>query len=357
MGYISITGSDVANFDKAVISLWFRIPQATIDALRAVVDPLYPHLDEAFNDGFCGVRFADPPLFGVIPLVTFGSVEQTLPDAEPGSGETVSPSFIGIDFSHEDTAHLAVNLQTATIASYNKAPTHPEDEYRPAVFYMQGWNETDSQALPVTGDEWHHILISFDISPSCDMTHLNDWPGGIHDPPEQTEVLTFGPTFSWAFDDESKVGNSMRPSGGFENLGADTNHIIPQLQTLGRSDDYLGEGNSDFVTTYSGMEIAQSGNPMGVPASSAFVSSVYNVIMAELQIFTGVTIDCGSEENRRAFITSSGRAASPSLAVSLLGKSPEVYFRTHANWSSGDNQGTEGDLDPTGTIAAYSPGP
>lgn len=358
MGYISIASSDIGDFDKAVISLWFKIPQAEIDAMRAIVDPLFPHNDEEFNDGFCGVRFADPPMFGVIPLVTFGSLEVTSPDAEPGSGEPVSPSFIGIDFYHEDTPHVAVNLQTGVAAAFNKTPTDPEDEYRPAVFYMRGWSHVDPQALPVVGDQWHHILISFDISGSCSCE--ND---DVTEARPIQEVFTFGPTFSWAFDDESKVGPSMAPSGNYEFFGADANHIVPQLITLTSAGEFLDTGPdpedevSPFEITYSGMEIKQSGNQLGVPASSGFVDNVHNVIMAELQIFTGVTIDCSVEADRRAFVTEAGRPASPSLAAALLGKDPEVYFRTHTHWNTGANQGTADDLTPTGTINAYTPGP
>ena len=78
--------------------------------------------------------------------------------------------------------------------------------------------------------------------------------------------------------------------------------------------------------------------------------------MAELQIFTGVTLDTSVEKNRRAFINAKGQPVdeaygvakyrgiygpktpnvTPSAPIKLLGRRPDVAIvRSARNWMSG----------------------
>lgn len=69
MGDISDSVSNIADFKKAVISLWFIVPQESIDAAKASYDPnAYP-----VNLGPNGVPGTPmPQLNGIVPLFTFG---------------------------------------------------------------------------------------------------------------------------------------------------------------------------------------------------------------------------------------------------------------------------------------------
>jgi hypothetical protein len=99
--------------------------------------------------------------------------------------------------------------------------------------------------------------------------------------------------------------------------------------------------------------------------------------MAELQIFTGVTLDTGVKENRRAFINSKGQPVdeaygvakfrgiygpkspnvTPSVPIKLLGKKPDVAIvRSARNWISGfDFNRTK--FRPHGKIRPVKPDP
>jgi hypothetical protein len=95
--------------------------------------------------------------------------------------------------------------------------------------------------------------------------------------------------------------------------------------------------------------------------------------MAELQIFTDVTLDTGDEPKRRAFIDyvrdndgnpiedEDGKRTlepvDPEKAEELLGKKPEILLHTSANWKAGNNTGSLGPFTPTGGINSYKPDP
>lgn len=384
MGYLHVTSSTMAGFEKAVISFWFRIPSATLSAVVALSDTSSD--PDALGDGWDQGYFY-PGLFKIIPLFTFGSIENILAGADESAGlGPISPSFIGIDCSNiggsKTSPTLAVNLQTASVCSFNKSPQAPENEYRPECYYMRGWGGepgtgSEFQSLDVTPDVWHHALISFDLSTGCSIT----WASG-YDRSLDTSIpiysLSPGPMFSWAFDDAAKVGMSMTPScaniytfgddgshdtgpGGTAPIPAlDNKYILPNgFFNIPVAGDYTAtpiEDSTAFTISASG-GITQLGCPMGIGASADWVSSICKLEMAEFQLFTGVYLDLTVEENRRAFITSAGKPASPALAQSLLSKAPEILFQTSNDWITGNNRGTAGPLTPVGTISAYSPSP
>jgi hypothetical protein len=96
---------------------------------------------------------------------------------------------------------------------------------------------------------------------------------------------------------------------------------------------------------------------LGLPAASHYVEGIFRAEMAELQIFTGVTLDTSNEGNRRAFIKDgkpvdpTGTEAQPAPAAKLLGKKPEVMLHGNSNWQSGYNTGSLGiEIDGEGTI-------
>lgn len=342
MGYIDRADSDLSDFNKAVMSFWFRIPSETFAILDALPDEP-PGDDSGIGDHWCNICYS-PALYKTIPLITFGSQEVTTAESSLGAGAAVSPSFIGIDFALGDPV-LVVNLQMSNFATGDLNTAFQE---RPECFFMGGGNgaPAESQKTTVVEDEWHHVLISFDLSSSCSNTRVLDGEG-----PATTDSISPGPTFTWALNDENKVGDSMFPAGGREDYGAGETGIVPQSLIVAIDG---AEGSS---VTWSSVSIESDGNQIGIPASVDYVSKVYNIQMAEVQIFLDVTTDARVEDNRRAFITASGRPASPSRAAALLEKSPEIYFQTHEDFITGNNRGTGSNFTPTGTIIAYTPGP
>ncbi len=331
MGYIQIPSSSIPNFTKAVISVWFRIPAATITVLAGISDT---PPDGFQSDHMCSMCYY-PRLTKIIPLITFGSLEND------SAANPCQPSFLGVD-CFGGTPVLACNLQTPTAIS-RTVQNEGSGPFRPGCFYMSGSAAPYTEDAIIAIDEWNHALISFDISGGASV---------VYGPSSFT--LASDMTFTWSLNDVSKVGESMNPSGGgrwSDNGISDLDIIIPHGLI-----DYAGADGD--IASYSGMTIGAFGNPIGVPASAAFVDNVYNLELAELQVFTGVSIDdAGAELSRRLFVDAEGRPVSASVAQAELGQAPAIYMRNSTHFANGTNLGTGGSFTPTGTIIPYTPGP
>ena len=207
MSYLNMpSGPD--DFTKVVISLWFRVPKETIAACAK---------DAA------AITTGNPPLYGIIPLVTFGKSltkpdisqqQQTwdhwqLYDAFTGdlitlvpvisytpvqTGDiTIDPSYIGVVTSTGDHGQPVVyvkgNFQTTAIATVGGEMiiSGCELHYSPPVpggnpDYLGAtttWTEYNYPRGPQSyycslpnvnvddfADHWHHLLISCDMSGS-----------------------------------------------------------------------------------------------------------------------------------------------------------------------------------------------
>jgi hypothetical protein len=90
--------------------------------------------------------------------------------------------------------------------------------------------------------------------------------------------------------------------------------------------------------------------------------------MAEFQMWTGISLDTGEEENRRLFIDFERddkgdpvdeelKPVAPKVAEKALGKRPDVTLHGSSKWKAGRNAGTAGQLKPTGRIITYKPDP
>lgn len=360
MGYLQIPAASLANFKKAIISIWFLAPAATLDAVSGLADN-----PPGSGDGF-------PPLYKIIPFITVGSLEETLAGASVGGGIPCSPSFVGIDCNlvgttnyggHLLTPRLAVNLQTPVTCSFNKAPVAPENEIRPEGYYMggvgsRGSEGVDFQQLEVTPDVPHHVLISFDITPTCSVT----WANANRSPPDEAGAISPGPTFSWAFDDVGMVGPSMGPAGGGPSTPGSTpiadSFIIPQgllgIAAAGDTFTFPIEDSTDFIITVSNSVISSNGNPVGIPASAAFVDNVHDIVIAQVQMFTGIDADATSEDIRRLFVKADGTPENPSVAAAALGVAPKILMDRPNDFKIGRNTGTIGNFTPTGTITPYA---
>jgi len=92
-------------------------------------------------------------------------------------------------------------------------------------------------------------------------------------------------------------------------------------------------------------------HPIGLPATSAHIENIRNAEMAELQIFTGISLDTGSKVNRRAFVDDAGKPVPPKKAEDLLGRRPVILLHGSGNWKVGKNTGSLG-LTPAGNPIA-----
>jgi hypothetical protein len=103
--------------------------------------------------------------------------------------------------------------------------------------------------------------------------------------------------------------------------------------------------------------------PVSCPASHDYVGGIKHVEMAELQIFTDVVIDTGNVNNRRAFITDTGKPAPMHLAAELMGKEPEIKLHGSGNWKLALDTSNSTNPVPRlkgtaiGTIKTYLPNP
>lgn len=108
--------------------------------------------------------------------------------------------------------------------------------------------------------------------------------------------------------------------------------------------------------TFSSGSIAGSG-PFAIPGGPQRLwgrhDRNYNVIMAELQIWSGKHIDLEDETRRRLFITDSGNPAPISRADKHLGQ-PNVRLHWSTHWIHGINTGSSGDR-KTGAGAGTDP--
>jgi hypothetical protein len=398
MSYLELPAG-LADFDKAVISFWFRVPNATIQSvLDQPVDP------GAEDDGF-GTYL--PPLYKLIPLITFGSVESAFDHQSSGGAHPlhpISPSFIGVDCSDDSLQVLAVNLQMSNSTTFSSEPQFIDQQYRPDAFYMGGYGarpytDEEPQMLEVTPDHWHHVLISFDLSLGCSCYTVSEEEAATMTPFQ----ITPGPTFTWAFDDEDQVGPSMASSGGAMWVSAPgSTHPMAPIPDDSIIPSYLvglvQAVTPDGITaTWNPVPLSTEDNSIGLPTAAQFVDSVYPIELAELQFFTGVTTDTRIEANRRAFIDADGVPVPPtptpddpedpesplrSPAERLLGKPPDILLHGSGNWIIGKNTGPpmidnpdydpglpesadnpvlipdpDFQFEPTGKIVAYTPDP
>lgn len=123
----------------------------------------------------------------------------------------------------------------------------------------------------MTPDEWHHVLISLDLT---DISVTNE------------TVNSFAKLYVALDDADRKTNNT--PS-----LISDDHGVIP------------GDASPrpNFSYSLSGAKIPSGGVELGVPGIAKYVGKIRDAYMAELLIFTGVTIDTSVEANRRLFIT------------------------------------------------------
>lgn len=349
MGLIDKAASDIPDFSEAVISIWFKLPAAAIAAAVAQYEAI-PVTSGSLEDG---------NLPGVIPLFTFG-----IPSAITGAvPDSTNRCVIGVACGHRDLEDIAdeVAIQPPRMfvhLQYDSGSVN-RDFGIDAFDYFQiggavvlgyaarGLYKLPGQFIEVTADQWHHILVSFDLSGGCEASFQLE--NGIvnFDTPCQ---------FWWAFDDANYDSEYLWPSNpcnfSEEEEGSPVSGGANDIYSTGCM---LPTEENTPVTLSGPLPVA--GNPMGIPGVTADVPKNYNIYMTEVQVYTDVSMDTSVEFNRRLFVSDSGRPVPPDAAISFFGKEPEIYFKTHTDAINGTNRGTADDFTPTGTVLQYTPGP
>jgi hypothetical protein len=377
----------VPSFHRAVISLWFRVPAASMEAKQAdgsaadpnalfrmtiplltFGEPITQHLQETVSE-----NIAVPVNFEGTPVI-MSPTSFTITGEAP-----LEPSYIGIECSNVSYGRLVVNLQmpgravlteignvAGQVSVWNPfgTPPFPPDGYD--LSPGTGWSTADGaiyhtdlltdvsdsrnarpeyfhidSPLDLAPDLWHHVLLSVDLSDACN-TH---GPPQTHDPAGSRYATTAEGTDShcrlWlAIDD---VNQPLDALGPYAVDGSDDANAVLTENAWNVANYITGLVSELWDTpatcTYPAEYLPASGGPFGIPASAGWVDSIYKTEFAELQMFTDVHLDTGVTANRRAFVDAVGKPVAPQQAETLLGKKPDVLLHGTGNWQTGTNTG------------------
>lgn len=280
-----------------------------------------------------------------------------------------------------------------------------------------GWSPVFSDEEPddfmrIEPDQWHHLLLSFDLSEPTKGQGMTIFDAYHCSPtPERTlnEIKRItDPCQIWiALDDRNRKGAALEDPRFFNPFpdrrlvdGLGDNGIAPfyalyttQAASGGSSANiWLATGTrqvSDVqmadmpIYTYDPAiagALPTNGQPLGIPGTPAMQDRIRHVEMAEFQMFLDRTLDTNVEANRRAFIDferddegvpivdddgnmtmlpvdpKNGTEDDPRAAPErLLGKKPEILLHTSNNWKKGKNTGTLGEVSTEGTSGQFEP--
>lgn len=368
MGFIQrVTGTEL-DFKIVTMSLWFRIPATSFTAAEAntfTVDhqgrwrkviPLVTWGPETVG--------TETPIQSVVLGETSGAIPEEVIGTELGTPQDLDqgPGYIGVSIIDGDgfldvyiPAGVPASCERVTyIASGFIEPEPPDDSweftYTDVSEIEEGFNDfygavSGTQILP---DTVYHLLISWDLTAGSASVGSDD-PGD-----EAFDCITESSQMWMALNDANKTAENLPmiwPGSNPEDFNVNR-HVSFLTNLYAAEPDTHGFGLPAVTTTLSSVPSDPISIP-GLPSMGIFDPINFKVQMGDLQIFTGVSLDTSIEENRRAFITSAGRPASPALAASLMGKDPEIRFQTTNDWQIGNNRGTAGDFVPTGTINDY----
>jgi hypothetical protein len=342
-----------------VISLWFRIPQSSIDSKMANLGgdflprtiPLLTFGVQQVDVGYQGIEqlvsvyhffvsdgLGNPADVTVPPFATYD-----FPTYQPGDAIPVDPSYIGLDVypdGDRNSVSLSFNLQTAAVGSISWAQFNrsrvdiyndqgggeimiPGSGWSAGLSYPMFTTLVDTSyaltgqpefflvqsSIRITPNHWHHLLLSFDLDNAC-VTHGP--PVGVFD--ATTTDGTDSACHLWYAIDDVNYNDATYDLAPFDVGGSDLNAILTQ------NGNRVATSLTGFPfnctvppATYSfgPSVIPAHGAALGVPASEDYVDSIYPVEMAEMQVFAGVSLDTSIETNRRAFITKDGTPADP----------------------------------------------
>ena len=405
MSYLTLPAG-IPDFTKGVISLWFRLPQETINKVKDESPVVFYDLSRTIVPlimfGRKQVYRKMVPVHGPVayfvngPLVGAGKYDYRIVDYALEAEYPIPPCYIGID-CEDGVPTLTFSLQMADLAGYDvdlaEAQIYSEFEtpYPPAGWnpspgtgwsttggrisfsvrlgdftakHLNGWPELFLVESPhqLAAEHWHHLLLSFDFTLPCNTQGAGN---------RNVAQGTTSASHLWYAIDDVNYKGSENLGPYFVVGGADENAVLTQnawKMTQGGvrllSNLYAGPP----ICNYQPTGIPSASGIIGIPAVAEYVDHIYKVEMAELQIFTGIALDTGVVANRRAFVDAEGKPVPPATTETLLGKRPDVLLHRSTNWKQGRNTGSrgltlDGDIIPSGqftrqgVINQYKPDP
>lgn len=401
------------DMNKVVLSVWLRIPKVSADEIKAITPGF-----------FWGYRV----MLGVIPLISWGeqkavsatgivsddtgyvdvsgtpyvtahtetrTIPQSMSYIGVQAGSDVGPptlevhiqtkdnptatglAFIYTGFTTDGVDHIFNDIFNSSNPSNGKpVPINFQYTGRTDVSYIYTDHPdylgnsaatssgTGAGSPALTPDEWHHLLISWEL-----LGHSN----------------MGGASKMWcAIDDENQTGSDL-PAMNDSSYMAPNDHKAWVPYNWDRNDTVsasisISSIPSDPSRIPGPASITYADGPGGETASR---EPIVVVELAELQIFTGVTLDTSNEVARRAFIDFPAdgenpnddpenkhgmKPVNPQKAEEFMGRRPDVLLHGNTNWQQGKNTGSLGrdsegnDIETgqfrhVGTITTYKPEP
>jgi hypothetical protein len=403
MSYLMLP-KGIRGFRQAVMSLWFRAPTESV--LKVV--------NRKPESG------AGPALSYILPLIVFGKPQMqqdftylygdVLTNPRPveegrhdhyeayydwettGDPYDVGPCYIGLQCFSDGTFDLAFNLQMDTYGTYSALDwvavsatadwsagtyvvvlkdTSPTIKYNPPEYFFVQTPQRLTPAELATGfggwkpDQWHHLLLSFDLVGDLKLNGA------------ETPAVSSTCRLWYAIDDTDYRGaKNLGPNRDADD-GLGDNTILTQNMYDNSGTGFDGQKHGMPVApptgTYIPALIPSSDQQFGIPASGGYVKDILRVEMAEFQMWTGIALDTGVEDNRRAFIDyerdergnpikdKDGNytllPVAPEKAETLLTKKPDIMLHGSSDWIMGANTGTAEQFKPVAKINPYKPDP
>lgn len=257
-------------------------------------------------------------------------------------------------------------------------------------------NAEQFQGAKIEPDHWHHLLLSFDFTANVStrgqlvsQTIVHGVNSGEAPSSGGEGGRTSSTCLMWvALDDKNLTQRAL--SVFWPNGYSNPNGILPiNAMAVAQSVNYsIVETNNpqslcngvnytitqiNQIPEYSYLPAAVDMSNIGLPADDTYVDAIRQCEMAELQVFTGVSLKTGETVNRRAFVDPNGKPVPPtqkkevdpstkqvtkeSGSIELLGKEPEILLHKSGNWKKGMNTGTGDQFVPTAKIISYKPDP
>lgn len=315
MGYLTLntTGHSTFTMNTATVSVWFRIPTASIDEAIA-------------RDASPGPSFYRV-MMQAVPIMMWG--EQLYDGFGDGP---MGPSWIGVSPWISDYNAIAVNIQTSAQASGDNPWTFVPQSFGNFPGLYIGPADSWGAPGPVAADQWHHLFLSWQLA-----TTENADVAGVSGVSTMYCVLD-GVERSADSLPALWTGGLIPPSGGANS------HC-----SGGAADSCGSEENT------SNLSVSKiSTNPFVVPGRLVATEADGNrgnlqIQMAHLQVFGGLMLTSASI----GLFKNGNVPAHPDKAQQALGVAPHIKMTKASDFTSGRNRGSLGNFTVIGSITPY----
>jgi hypothetical protein len=212
---------------RAIISLWFRIPQKSIDDAAKEYDAAIASWD---HDG------QTPQMAGIIPLVTFGKVgtSSTIRTELKNFGSWVYTNYVAVQVGAlPDSPYVWVSTRQDTIQIEDEAPIAPDSTWNTEPSYIGVWCRSDQVRL----------AINLEFGTHASITGVPELVG--HDVDDRQAYFFFPPTFP-------PPARTWNQTFTYEDINQD--YVYPQTECL-RSHPLLADVDQPYVAG-SGITVA-----------------------------------------------------------------------------------------------------